>query len=115
MQAADDSFGAGLPQLAALAGEAKSYAERLFDFSSVGALDMATATQAIADPIHNEGLNLGEPGRDRARDGGLPLLPRMGQTHLTAGERSRDQPERCAGSDRNGTNRPRQQFFPCAV
>ncbi len=31
-------FGAGLPQLAALAGEAKSYAERLFDYPDVGPL-----------------------------------------------------------------------------
>lgn len=48
-------FGAGLPQLAALAGEAKSYAERLFDFPGVGALDLQAARQAIADPIHDEG------------------------------------------------------------
>ena len=53
-------FGAGLPQLAALAGEAKSYAERLFDFPNVGALDMAAATQAIADPIHDEGASISE-------------------------------------------------------
>src|SRR5947209_20364778 len=31
-------FGAGLPQLAALAGEAKSYAERLFENPPVGPL-----------------------------------------------------------------------------
>lgn len=48
-------FGAGLPQLAALAGEAKSYAERLFDFPGVGALEPQAATQAIADPIREEG------------------------------------------------------------
>ncbi len=48
-------FGAGLPQLAALAGEAKSYAERLFDFPGVGALDEEAAAQAIADPIRDEG------------------------------------------------------------
>ena len=48
-------FGAGLPQLAALAGEAKSYAERLFDFPGVGALEPQAATQAIAEPIREEG------------------------------------------------------------
>lgn len=31
-------FGAGLPQVAALSGEAKSYAERLFHYPDVGAL-----------------------------------------------------------------------------
>ena len=53
-------FGAGLPQLAALAGEAKSYAERLFDFPGVGALEPEAAAQAIADPIHEEGAAITE-------------------------------------------------------
>lgn len=51
-------FGAGLPQLAAMAGEAKSYAERLFDFPGVGALDLQAAGQAIADPIREEGADI---------------------------------------------------------
>jgi len=53
-------FGAGLPQLAALAGEAKSYAERLFDFPAVGALEPEAAAQAIADPIREEGAAITE-------------------------------------------------------
>jgi len=48
-------FGAGLPQIAALAGDAKSYAERLFDFPPVGPLDKPTAIIAIRRPIHDEG------------------------------------------------------------
>ena len=47
-------FGAGLPQIAALSGEAKSYAERLFDFPTVGPLDRASAVSAIRQPIENE-------------------------------------------------------------
>ena len=47
-------FGAGLPQLAALAGEAKSYAERLFSFPEVGPLDPADATEAIANPMRRQ-------------------------------------------------------------
>lgn len=46
--------GAGLPQVARLAGEAKSYAERLFLYPGVGALDAESATQAIEKPIINE-------------------------------------------------------------
>lgn len=46
--------GAGLPQIARLAGEAKSYAERLFIYSPVGALDPASAEQAIEKPIIGE-------------------------------------------------------------
>lgn len=51
-------FGAGLPQLAALAGEAKSYAERLFDYPPVGALEDAAAERAIREPIHDEGAQI---------------------------------------------------------
>lgn len=47
-------FGAGLPQVAALSGEAKSYAERLFNYPPVGALDAAAATSAIRQPIESE-------------------------------------------------------------
>lgn len=47
-------FGAGLPQVAALAGEAKSYAERLFDYPEVGALTPEAATRALREPVHNE-------------------------------------------------------------
>lgn len=43
--------GAGLPQIARLAGEAKSYSERLFLYPGVGALDDAAAIQAIAKPL----------------------------------------------------------------
>src|SRR5439155_12946920 len=44
-------FGAGLPQLAALAGDAKSYAERLFDYPEVGPLSPQAAKEAITAPI----------------------------------------------------------------
>jgi hypothetical protein len=51
-------FGAGLPQVAALAGDAKSYAERLFDFPSVGPLDVEAAAAAIRQPILDEGESI---------------------------------------------------------
>jgi hypothetical protein len=51
-------FGAGLPQLAALAGEAKSYAERLFDYPPVGPLEKAAAERAINQPIRSEGADI---------------------------------------------------------
>lgn len=46
-------FGAGLPQLAAVSGEAKSYAERLFEFPDVGPLDDAAAAAAIREPVED--------------------------------------------------------------
>lgn len=47
-------FGAGLPQVAALSGDAKSYAERLFNYPPVGALDNGAAKAAIRQPIEAE-------------------------------------------------------------
>ncbi len=42
--------GAGLPQILGLAGESKSYSERLFDYPRVGALNVADAEQALVQP-----------------------------------------------------------------
>jgi hypothetical protein len=47
-------FGAGLPQVAALSGDAKSYAERLFAYPSVGPLDDEAARLAIRNPVEEE-------------------------------------------------------------
>jgi hypothetical protein len=57
-------FGAGLPQLAALAGEAKSYAERLFDFPPVGPLDELSARAAIRQPIEDEEESISDDALD---------------------------------------------------
>lgn len=46
--------GAGLPQIARLAGEAKSYAERLFHYPVVGPLDQVSASKAVEKPILEE-------------------------------------------------------------
>lgn len=50
--------GAGLPQLRGQMGNAKSYAERLFDFPFIGALTPEAAAQAIEKPLHKEGVNI---------------------------------------------------------
>lgn len=49
-------FGAGLPQLRAKMGDAKSYVERLFDFPQVDALPIADARIAIEKPASDEGV-----------------------------------------------------------
>ncbi|MFC0267655.1 ATP-binding protein [Kushneria aurantia] len=51
-------IGAGLPQVARLAGEAKSYAERLFSYPAVGPLDEEAVTKAIEKPIRDEGASI---------------------------------------------------------
>jgi len=47
---------AGLPQLLGQMGRAKSYAERLFEFVSIGALDVYEAERALCIPAKNEGV-----------------------------------------------------------
>lgn len=51
-------FGAGLPAIAALSGDAKSYAERLFIFPRVDALAKSDAINAIRQPVEEEGESI---------------------------------------------------------
>ncbi len=51
-------LGAGLPVLPGLAGESKSYAERLFAFPDIGALSEADSNQAISEPAIQGGVTL---------------------------------------------------------
>ena len=50
--------GAGLPQLPGLAGDAKSYAERLFKFPMIGELPIGAAAEALTEPARLEGVEL---------------------------------------------------------
>ncbi len=49
-------LGAGLPILPRLAGESKSYAERLFSFPDIGALSEPDANKALQDPTKAAGV-----------------------------------------------------------
>jgi predicted nucleotidyltransferase len=49
-------IGAGLPQLLGMAGDAKSYAERLFDFPFIGELNEAEAKEALEKPAISAGV-----------------------------------------------------------
>jgi hypothetical protein len=49
-------IGAGLPILPGLAGDSKSYAERLFSFPDVGALSEQDAAKALQEPAHAAGV-----------------------------------------------------------
>ncbi|MFZ4524636.1 MAG: AAA family ATPase [Chlorobium sp.] len=48
--------GAGLPILAGMAGDAKYYAERLFNFPDIGPLEEEDANLALQDPVQKEGV-----------------------------------------------------------
>lgn len=49
-------MGAGLPILPALAGESKSYAERLFNFPDIGPLSEPDAAKALQEPVSAAGV-----------------------------------------------------------
>ncbi len=56
--------GAGLPQIPRLAGETKSYSERLFRFVHIGALDVADARDALLLPAHEQGCDFEDAAID---------------------------------------------------
>jgi hypothetical protein len=51
-------IGAGLPQLRGRMGNAKSYAERLFDFPEIGPLPKPSARIAIEKPVKDQGARI---------------------------------------------------------
>ncbi len=57
--------GAGLPALAALTGEAKSYAERMFTFPVIDSLSAGEARDALELPAADEGVRWAAPALDR--------------------------------------------------
>ncbi|NDK31168.1 ATP-binding protein [Nesterenkonia haasae] len=58
--------GAGLPQIAELAGDAKSYAERLFKFPEIANFNEADAKEALARPAADEGVEFEDAALDEA-------------------------------------------------
>ena len=64
-------IGAGLPQLPKLAGEIKSYAERLFHYELIGKLDRTAAIDALVEPA--------SAGNVRYTSGALNLIIKQTQ------------------------------------
>jgi hypothetical protein len=58
-------IGAGLPQLRGRMGEAKSYAERMFEFPEIGALPREAAKVAITKPLRDQGVDVTPEALDR--------------------------------------------------
>ncbi|MBU4484989.1 ATP-binding protein, partial [bacterium] len=57
-------LGAGLPILTRLAGESKSYAERLFEFPTIGPLSFSDAAKALRDPVRRAGVDFDDDAID---------------------------------------------------
>jgi hypothetical protein len=59
-------LGAGLPILPGMAGESKSYAERLFNFPNIGALSQADTAKALQEPAQKAGVTFEDAALDEA-------------------------------------------------
>lgn len=80
---------AGLPQIAELAGDAKSYAERLFTFPQLGDLEPADAKEALVLPAAEEGVTYTPDALDEAVriTGGYPyFIQELGYATWTVAE-----------------------------
>lgn len=68
--------GAGLPQVPELAGDAKSYAERLFTFPTIGNLSSEDAHHALREPARLEDADYADAAIERAYEvtGGYPYF-----------------------------------------
>jgi AAA ATPase domain len=68
--------GAGLPQLPGLAGDAKSYAERLFDYPDIGSLNPEDASAALTRPAEAQGVTFERDALDAilSYTGGYPYF-----------------------------------------
>lgn len=81
--------GAGLPQIAELAGDAKSYAERLFKFPAIGVLSPEDAKAALVRPAEEEGVHYTDDALSEAVaiTGGYPyFLQELGYAVWTVAE-----------------------------
>lgn len=107
-------FGAGLPQLAGQAGDAKSYAERLFEFPRLGALAEADAWKALRDPVEEEGATISDDALreiyDRTR--GYPyFLQEWGYTVWNIAEGNTITAEDACSATRQSIRRLDESFF----
>ena len=59
---------AGLPQIPRLTGEARSYAERLFDFPAIANLESGAAKAALVEPARAQGVAFDDQAVDLALD-----------------------------------------------
>jgi hypothetical protein len=76
--------GAGLPQLPGLAGMAKSYAERLFDFPVMSDLQPEDAREALSIPASDKGVTFEDEALDLLVEeaGGYPYFLQEWGSHV---------------------------------
>ena len=110
--------GAGLLQLRGRMGNAKSYAERLFDFPEIGPLSRSDAKLAISRPAQCEGVEIEAAVLDAVvdRTEGYPYFLQIWGKHLwdVAGKFPDHRGELCS-CFRSGDSGPRPELLPCPL
>ena len=107
--------GAGLPQLRARMGRAKSYAERLFDFPDVGPLPPEAARYAIEKPARDEGVAIESDALDRivAETHGYPyFLQEWGKHAWDAADESPIDLDDVENRLADGSGHPGRELLP---
>ncbi len=107
-------FGAGLPQVAALAGDAKSYAERLFDYPAIGPLTADAAKSAVREPVRDEGSDIEPAALDSivAVTHGYPyFLQEWGKHSWNTAQASPITPSDVGMASRSATDALDKSFF----
>jgi hypothetical protein len=82
---------AGLPQIPRLTGEARSYAERLFTFPTIGNLGDEAATAALTEPARQQGVEFASDAVARALEwtAGYPFfIQQLGKHAWNAADES---------------------------
>ena len=106
--------GAGLPQLRGRMGNAKSYAERLFDFPEVGPLSQDDARYAIEKPARDEGVEFEQGAIERilSETQGYPyFLQEWGKHVWNTAEQSPIRASDVAGASRLAIAALDESFF----
>jgi len=107
-------FGAGLPQIAALTGDAKYYSERLFNFPTIGPLGRVDAISAIREPINDQGYEITDPALDaifQATEGYPYFLQEWGYQVWNAADHSPIEVEIVNSADVEALRRLDEGFF----
>jgi len=107
-------FGAGLPQVVGNAGRSKSYAERLFEFPSIGPLSPADAAHAVQDPVKHSGAEFTKDALAdivRLTEGYPYFLQEWGYQSWNLAEHSQIDREVVAVAGRRAVARLDQNFF----
>ncbi len=107
-------IGAGLPQLRAKAGNAKSYAERLFDYPEIGKLESTDAKHALQEPVQSEGVSFTSDALDeimRSTDGYPYFLQEWGYQSWALAHESPIDGDVARRATKESINRLDQNFF----